>query len=72
MSHIDSRVEVKLQTTRGKRETFAVDPLPDAAPLPPENAVNARIAALQAEWPTAEPDRQQEIQAEVAALREGL
>lgn len=40
MSHIDKRVEVKLQVTRGKRETFAVDPLPDA-PTPPTEAAIA-------------------------------
>lgn len=39
MSHIDKRVEVKLQVTRGKRETFAVEPLPDATPAPTESAI---------------------------------
>ena len=29
MSHIDGRVEGKFQVSRGKRETFTVDPLPD-------------------------------------------
>lgn len=29
MSHISKRVEVMAQTTRGKRETFTVDPLPE-------------------------------------------
>lgn len=33
MSHIDNRVEVKLQVTRGKRENFIVEPL--IAPTPP-------------------------------------
>jgi len=30
MSHIPGRITEKFQTTRGKRETFTVDPLPDA------------------------------------------
>lgn len=47
MSHIDKRIEVKLQVTRGKRETFAVDPLPDAAPaVPPQELAEQLVAAL--------------------------
>jgi len=65
MSHIDKRVEVMLQTTRGKRETFKVDPLP-AAPAPDPNA--ALIAELRAEWSGADDDRKAAIEAEVAAL----
>ena len=42
MSHISKRIEEKFQTTRGKRETFTVDPLP-AEPTPTELA--AQIAA---------------------------
>lgn len=63
MSHIDKRVEVKLQVTRGKRETFAVDPLPD--PTPAE-----KIATLRAEWQHANPERKKAIEAEVATLSE--
>lgn len=37
MSHIDKPVSVKLQVTRGKRETFAVEPLIETTPTPPEN-----------------------------------
>lgn len=65
MSHIPKRIEEKFQTTRGKRETFTVTPLPDA-PAQSENA--ARIAALRAEWNDADPDRRVAIKAEVAAL----
>ena len=68
MSHIDKRVEVLAQVTRGKREKFTVDPLPDA-PAPDPNA--ALIAELRAEWKTADPERQAEIQAEVARLQDG-
>lgn len=62
MSHIDQRIEIKLQVTRGKRDTFAVDPLPTPAPVDP------RIAALKAEWATADDARKAEIRAEVAAI----
>jgi len=58
MSHIDKRVEVMLQTTRGKRETFRVDPLPELS----------AADVLRAEWKTADPDRRKAIEAEVAAL----
>jgi hypothetical protein len=65
MSHITKRIDEKFQTTRGKRETFTVNPLPDA-PAPNPNA--ARIAELRAEWDAADPDRRIEIKAEVAEL----
>lgn len=39
MSHIDKRLEIKLQTTRGKRSLFVVDPLPDAPAPPSESAI---------------------------------
>lgn len=64
MSHIDKRVELMLQVTRGKREKFTVDPLPE-----PTNT--DRVASLRAEWKTADPDRKKAIEAEVAALTEG-
>jgi hypothetical protein len=75
MSHIDQRVEVMLQVTRGKREKFAVDPLPDAAPTDDIAAqlvdiTAARIAELTAEWHGADDARKAEIQVEVEALRE--
>lgn len=59
MSHIPKRVEEKFQTTRGKRESFHVDPLPDVAPVDP------RIAKLRAEWKAADPERRKEIEAEL-------
>jgi hypothetical protein len=71
LSHIDKRLEVMLQTTRGKREKFTVDPLPDA-PAPAASVdpqVAERIASLRAEWKSAEPNRRAVIQAEVDALQ---
>ncbi|HJR88959.1 MAG TPA: hypothetical protein VJ782_02235 [Aeromicrobium sp.] len=61
MSHIDKRVEVKLQVTRGKRETFAVDPLPELS----------EMDALKAAWRTASAQRRKVIEAEVARLNAG-
>lgn len=58
MSHIEQRVEVMLQVTRGKREKFVVEPL-------------AKVDMLRAEWKTATPERKAEIEAESKALRGG-
>jgi hypothetical protein len=65
MSHISKRIEEKFQTTRGKRESFTVDPLPDA-PAP-----DPRIVELKREWKAADPERRKAIEAEVAALTGG-
>lgn len=46
MSHIDKRLEVKLQVTRGKRGTFIVEPLPDAPPARDWDVVIATAAGL--------------------------
>jgi hypothetical protein len=64
MSHIDGAKEVMAQTTRGKREKFVVQPLPDAAPLSP-------VEKLRAEWAGADPERRAAIEAEVATLTAG-
>jgi len=72
VSHINGPVTESLSVTRGKRKPHTLHPLPDATPTPPADPIEARIAALTAEWHKSDPDRQQEIQAEVAALREGL
>lgn len=63
MSHIEKRVEMLAQVTRGKREKFTVDPLPDPTPAD-------RVASLRAEWRTADADRKKVIEAEVAKLTE--
>lgn len=62
MSHIPRRLEEKLQTARGKREAFTVDPLPNE-PTPAE-----RIASLRAEWKTADPGRRKVIEEKVTEL----
>jgi hypothetical protein len=59
MSNIDGVKEVMAQVTRGKREKFVVQPLPDPSP----------IEKLRAEYRTADPERQEAIKAEVAALQ---
>lgn len=61
MSHIDGPREVLAQVTRGKREKFVVQPLPDATPT-------GRVAELRAEWTSADPERRKVIELEVAAL----
>ncbi|MFJ9387746.1 hypothetical protein ACIRON_02930 [Nocardioides sp. NPDC101246] len=58
MSHIDDRVSLMVQTSRGKRETFVVEPLPELS----------RRDQLRAEWATADPERKKAIEAEVAAM----
>jgi hypothetical protein len=63
MSGIGGRVTVQAQTTRGKRETFTVDPLPVEPPVDP------RIVALQNEWRTAVPERRAAIETEVATIK---
>lgn len=75
MSHLpgNKRMAVALTVTRGKRAPYVVEPLPDNAPTAPvqdEDTV-ARLAALRAEWKTANPDRKKVIEAEVKALQEG-
>ena len=66
LSDIAKSIGVALTVTRGKRATHTVDPLPDE-PAPDPNA--ARIAALRAEWKTADDDRKKVIEAEVNALQ---
>jgi hypothetical protein len=72
LSHIDKPVELLAQTTRGKREKFTVEPLPDAAPAPTTDpATAARIATLREEFRTADEDRKAAILDEVKALQGG-
>lgn len=59
-------LEKSLQESRGKRKKHVINPLPDVAP-PNPNA--AKEAALLAEYPTADPERQAAIKAEVESLR---
>ena len=64
MSDIPKPLDLLVQTSRGKREKFTVQPLPDAAPVDP------RLAALRGEWHDATPERRVEIETEVAELTE--
>lgn len=61
LSGIEGRRSVPIIVKKGKSGAFAVDPLPDLTPA-------ERIAALRAEWKTANPERKKAIEAEVNAL----
>jgi hypothetical protein len=63
LSHIDGPKKVPLIVTRGKSATYPVEPLVETA--------EDRIAALKAEWKSADPDRRAAIEAEVAELKAG-
>ena len=56
---------VPLLISRGKSATFVVQPLAD---VPSSPTVSPEVAALRAEWKTADADRRIEIEVEVAAL----
>jgi len=66
LSGIDGPKAVPVLVTQGRAGTYKVDPLPDATPAPAP--VDPRIAALKAEWATADDARKAEIRAEVAAI----
>lgn len=66
LSHIDKPVSASLTETRGKRKVHTVQPLAD------QPATDPRIDKLKAEWRGADAARRAEIEAEVAALQEGL
>lgn len=57
-SHIDAPIVEKLTSTRGKREQYTIDVLTD----------EMQIDTLRVEWKTADPERRQVIEAEVARL----
>ena len=71
MSDLSRPLKVALTVTRGKRAPYVVEPLPADAPAtaPVDEKTVARIAELRAEWSTATPERQAEIQAEVERLQ---
>ena len=57
---------------QGKPGTYKVEPLPDAPTQPQlDDATRQRIADLREEWKSAEPERNAEIQADVASLQGG-
>lgn len=68
MSHVGDGFTTPLALSAKSRVMYRVDPLPDA---PTPAPVDPRIAELRAEWVDATPERQAEIQAEVAALTGG-
>jgi len=65
LSHIDKPKSIPLLVSRGKSQTFRVQPLAN------EPTAAERIASLRAEWKTADPERKQAIEAEVAQLSGG-
>lgn len=71
LSHIEGKLKVALQESKGKKILYTVEPLPDAPATPqPDPGTAKRLAELKAEWdagPT--DDRRKEIEAEVARLR---
>jgi hypothetical protein len=71
VSHIDGPKSIPLQVTRGKRETFTVEPLPDAPAAPTEADVNAATDGdtLRAWW-HAHPHLRPVIEARGAALKD--
>ena len=75
MSHIEKRVEVLAQVTRGKREKFIVDPLPDAptTPAPTEPTADEVTACTDKDelgrmWKRSSPERRAQIEQRVADL----
>lgn len=73
LSHIEKRITVALNETRGKKATHTIEPLPDTAPPSPpvDEETVAALAELRAEWKDADLDRKKAIEAEVAALSGG-
>ena len=62
LSHIDGPKRIPLLVARGKSATFTVQPITDN---------EMRVLDLKAEWPTADPERREQIKAEVATLQGG-
>lgn len=65
LSHIDGPKSAPIMLSQGRPGTYKVDPLPDL------DLTTARIEALGNEWRTADAERRQEIEAEVAQLKGG-
>ena len=64
LSHIDKPKSIPLLVSRGKSQTFRVQPLPEQTPA-------EKVASLRAEWQHATAERRAQIQAEVADLTGG-
>jgi hypothetical protein len=71
MSGIGNAVDLMAQTTRGKREKFVVEPLPDAAPLvtlTPEEFDELNLEQLRAIWKPADAKLRKAIEERVKQL----
>lgn len=70
MSGIGKRMDIALTITKGKRQPFTVQPLPDDAPTSPPQSEEqvSRLAELRKEWQDADPERRAAIEAEVKEL----
>lgn len=69
MSHLDRRFQTKIKIARGKRETFTVDPLPDAPTPPSEAAIACATDKDQLrEWHRQFPTLRESIIARVAEI----
>lgn len=70
MSGITGRVETKVQVSRGKREKFTVDPLPDAAPaLTADDITGATDLGQLGEMWKHHPAQRAAIEARVAEIK---
>lgn len=72
MSDIPKRMTFPVTVTRGRRQPYTVDPLPDAAPTgptPADVAACMSVEELRGMWQAASPDVQQLIQQRVEELR---
>lgn len=68
MSDIPRQIRLALTATRGQKQTHIIDPLPDDAPT---SEPVSEVDLLRKEWKTASPERRQEIEAEIAAVKGG-
>ena len=73
LSHIDKPMQVALAESKGKKTLHKIGVLAADAPTSPpmDEATVKRLADLREEWKSADPERQAEIQAEVARLQGG-
>lgn len=70
LSHIDQRFETKLQVSRGRRETFTVDPLPDAPPALTDAMIACCTDVQQlGDWWREHPGQRAAIEARVAEIK---
>ena len=72
MSHLNEALTLALTRSRGKRETFIVEPLTDTAPNPEPTAEQVAAStdadALRAMWQASGVERRAQIEARVAEI----